>query len=194
MPLSMSLQPCQGMNYRLSWGLSVVEFSLIQKSLSSDRSLSSQISFQVQVGSQWPGLFCCGVSAADGSVLATCHYCSVPVNKMSCKPGCSGRRHRQNTLGKPINHCWMWRPRALGLDFSLSREENMHNTITLRPREENDQSKHMLRIALTFLTILYDLFNLFISSPLLICSCCSEYVHTCRDDIVLVFRPTTLQF
>lgn len=100
---------------------------LLIHSTSSDAGLWG--SCWVQAGSQWPGLiFSCGPSAADGSTLATCHYCSVPVSGICCRPGCSDQRHRQTHWENQLIICGCEGLQALGPDFRLNN--HMHHTQT----------------------------------------------------------------
>lgn len=80
-------------------------------------------------------------SAADESALATCHYCSVPVNKMCLQPRLLRLASQTNKLTKPINHFWMWMPAASCVDFSLSKKVKC---VIWRPRGGNDRLKERI--------------------------------------------------
>lgn len=109
----------------------LVKTCFLIQSTSSDTLSGSEVGSGcwVQVGSQWPGLlFSCGLSAADESALATCHYCSVPVSGICCRPGCSDQRHRQTHWENQLIICGCEELQASGPDFRLNN--HMHHIQT----------------------------------------------------------------
>lgn len=88
LPWSRLLKPCGGMNYIHSYSFG---------DMFSDYVAGAQNPLRFGLGASDLDYF------ADESALATCHYCSRPVNKMCYSPGCWNWRHRQTTKWQTLS-------------------------------------------------------------------------------------------